>query len=412
MKIKRSELKQIIKEELQDEARLQELYIPFIGGKLPAKEADIRRKQLDAIVDAIMELTFQEKERFVKQMDSRLGSQPWDDTFTNKARRLLVRGQLDADDIQNVASQYSYTLSKLKSSRHSKKDADAFLSNVDLFTGIVSKAVKGVPLQLEKEKQQLAAKRAKEAQRKIDAEKEAEEKRRYDAETRANRERQARWKKQDDERAMAKLPKPRKYYSDDDITLPGVKEHKTKITKSQLKQIIKEELETALDEGIMDTLKSKIPTDWGGTKTNPELDKEVAFIYKSHIEGGGGYSPQAFLWGYLMPDQASVELFIERMARKKSGLTPANETPEKRKEYVKAYNDVKKALHAKFKENSKSAFFQKLRQLAQSRELDLGVRSKNWKNWNGKINPLDDWEGYGPKDIGYPKTDYVPQNKE
>ena len=153
MKIKRSELKQIIKEELQDEAMLQELYIPFIGGKLPAKEADIRRKQLDAIVDAIMELTFQEKKEFVKQMDSRLGSQPWDDTFTNKARRLLVRGQLDADDIQNVASQYSYTLSKLKSSRHSKNDADAFLSNVDLFTGIVSKAVKGVPLQLEKEKQ-------------------------------------------------------------------------------------------------------------------------------------------------------------------------------------------------------------------------------------------------------------------
>ena len=248
MKIKRSELKQIIKEELQDEAMLQELYIPFIGGKLPAKEADIRRKQLDAIVDAIMELTFQEKKEFVKQMDSRLGSQPWDDTFTNKARRLLVRGQLDADDIQNVASQYSYTLSKLKSSRHSKKDADSFLSNVDLFTGIVSKAVKGVPLQLEKEKQQLAAKRAKEAQRKIDAEKEAEEKRKYDAETKANRDRQQRWKDEDDRRAMAKLPKPRRYYSDDDITLPGVKEHKMKITKSQLKDIIKEEIEAALDE--------------------------------------------------------------------------------------------------------------------------------------------------------------------
>jgi hypothetical protein len=183
-----------------------------------------------------------------------------------------------------------------------------------------------------------------------------------------------------------------------------------KISKSQLKQIIKEELETALDEGIMDTLKSKIPTDWGGTKTDPELDKEVAFIYKSHINGGGGYSPQAFLWGYLMI--GNPELFIERMARKKSGLTPANETPEIRKEYVKAYNDVKKALYAEFKKNTKSAFFQKLRQLAQSGELDLGVRSKNWKNWNGKINPLDDWEGYGPTATGRPKTDYIPQNKE
>jgi hypothetical protein len=182
-----------------------------------------------------------------------------------------------------------------------------------------------------------------------------------------------------------------------------------KIKRSELKQIIKEELETVLDEGIMDTLKSKIPTDWGGTKTDPELDKEVAFIYKSHINGGGGYTPQSFLLGYLMLDP---ELFAERMAIKKSGLTPANETPEKRKEYVKAYNDVKKALHAEFKENLKSAFFKKLRQLALSRELDLGVRSKNWKNWNGKINPLDDWEGYEPKDIGRPKTDYVPQNKE
>ena len=64
MKITKTQLTKLIKEELEksiEEEIVQEVYFPFIGGKLPDGEWSIRSKQMQAIQDAVRDLSEEER---------------------------------------------------------------------------------------------------------------------------------------------------------------------------------------------------------------------------------------------------------------------------------------------------------------------------------------------------------------
>jgi hypothetical protein len=88
-----------------------------------------------------------------------------------------------------------------------------------------------------------------------------------------------------------------------------------KITKTQLKRIIKEELESALDEGFMDSIKGAF-----GKKEPAALevsaDEECASIKAEYEKGKKEHSR-----GYGI-DSDRFDYWIERMKREYPGCLP------------------------------------------------------------------------------------------
>jgi|TARA_R110000822_G_scaffold310095_1_gene441396 hypothetical protein len=246
MKITKTQLTKLIKEELEKSLKeaevVQEIYFPFIGGKLPDGEWSIRRKQMQAIDSALDDLSEEEQLRFAD----------------------LVEGFLDLPDDQNdwlrgVPSalstaleekfdEWNKQLRKLSYNRHTKDEASVAMSKMDSVLGIMSKVVGGVAQQIAQEKSEDAAHRKSEDEKhaRISAETEKERKaqRAHDDERR----RMASSAQQDDsdDSFMGQHHLSNPGFAGTGNMGYGESLDRAKISKSELAQIIKEELENLL----------------------------------------------------------------------------------------------------------------------------------------------------------------------
>ena len=144
MKITKSQLKQIIVEELQ-----QEIYVPLIGGKLPYEEVSLRLKQFRAILDAAAALSRQEQAVVLDRLDSNYLQPGEDDLMTAIEAGPLKK---DVDYLRTLANE-----------RGSKKEHRAIVGQVDQKLDTISKMLGGVAAEfVEKKKKASAAARARE----------------------------------------------------------------------------------------------------------------------------------------------------------------------------------------------------------------------------------------------------------
>jgi hypothetical protein len=253
MKITKKHLTKLIKEELNKSIEaevVQEIYFPFIGGKLPDGEWSIRRKQMQAIDSALDDLSEEEQLRFAD----------------------LVEGFLDLPDDQNdwlrgVPSalstaleekfdEWNKQLRKLSYNRHKKDEASLVMSKMDSVLGIMSKVVGGVAQQIADEKAEDAATKKRWAKEKAERdaayEKERKAQRAHDDEQYWNRKDADR--EQDDRDYEKRLARGGNqsnrlgWNKVNQSTSMGYGESldRAKISKSELAQIIKEELENIL----------------------------------------------------------------------------------------------------------------------------------------------------------------------
>lgn len=184
MKIKKSDLKNIIKEELQEELELQELYFPFFGGKLPEEEVVIRRKQLQAIVDAADELDQEAAAEFEDYFEDRyLASE-------DEAVSSMLGSRIEAGELGRRLQ----VLRKFRDTRHKKADAEHAMVMFDQIADQISKQLGGIPAQIAadkaaaaEQKKQDARDRAEREAREEEERREREEFERYRADARASR---------------------------------------------------------------------------------------------------------------------------------------------------------------------------------------------------------------------------------
>ena len=185
MKLTKTKLKQIIKEELQEEIELQELYFPFFGGKLPEEEVVIRRKQLQAIVDAADELDEEAEARFREYYSGNLASE-------EEADSSFLGNQIEAGRL----GQQLQVLRKLMRTRHKKHEAQTAMNIFDHTADHISSTLGGIPAEI-------AADKAAESKRKKQvardkAEREAREEEEQRARAEFERERSASRRDRDD----------------------------------------------------------------------------------------------------------------------------------------------------------------------------------------------------------------------
>jgi hypothetical protein len=254
MKITKKHLTQLIKEELEKSLKeaevVQEIYFPFIGGKLPDEEWKIRRKQMQAIQDAVRDLSEEERQRFA-DLNQHVLKLPEDSEY----------GDLDTA-LEEKLSAFNKQLRKLSYNRHKKDEADSVMGRMDLVLDRMSKVAGGVAQQIAQEKSEDAAHRKSEDEKhaRISAETEKERKaqRAHDDARRAQRQ----WDDGAEERAAYMRPDGRdgsesQYGSSNSHrSNPGFAGSgnmgygesldRAKISKSKLAQIIKEELENLL----------------------------------------------------------------------------------------------------------------------------------------------------------------------
>jgi len=149
MKITKAQLKQIIVEELQLQ---QEIYVPFVGGKLPYEEVSLRLKQFRAILDAASALPSQEQAVVIDRLDSNYLQPGEDDLMTAIEAGPLKK---DVDYLRTIANE-----------RGSKKEHHAIVGQVDQKLDTISKMLGGVAAEfVEKKKKASAAARAREEER-------------------------------------------------------------------------------------------------------------------------------------------------------------------------------------------------------------------------------------------------------
>jgi len=243
MKITKSQLTQLIKEELDksiEEAEVvQEIYFPFIGGKLPDGEWTIRRKQMQAIDSALYDLSEEEQLRFADLVE------PFLDLPDDKDDWLRGVPSPLSTALEEKFDEWNKQLSKLSYHRHTKDEASLVLSKMDSVLGIMSKVVGGVAQQIADEKAEDAAdnkRRASEkAERDAAYEKERKAQRAHDDERR----RMAASAQQDDsdDAFMGQHHRSNPGFAGSGNMGYGESLDRKKISKSELAQIIKEELE-------------------------------------------------------------------------------------------------------------------------------------------------------------------------
>ena len=222
MKIKKSDLKNIIKEELQEELELQEIYIPFIGGKLPGEELTKRRKQMQAILDAADEFDDDEKEEFESYYSNYLEG---DDYFLSDR---LEAGRL---------GQAYQALRPLMSKRHPKSEAQKLMNIFDNIADYLSNAIGGLPAELAAEKAEAAAEEKRRARERSDREE-------YErvAARRAERDRIARSNMDYDSKRRQSTGFGQSHRVNPGVAGSGNMAYGESIDKSELEKIIKEEI--------------------------------------------------------------------------------------------------------------------------------------------------------------------------
>ena len=238
MKVTKAQLKKIIKEELQEEIELQELYFPFFGGKLPEEEVVIRRKQLQAIVDAADELDGEAEARFRASYSGNLASE-------EETGSPFLGNQIEAGRL----GQQLQVLRKLMRTRHKKHEAQTAMNIFDHIADHISSTLGGIPKEIaaekaaeSKRKKQVARDKAEREAREEEERREREEFEKYRAQARRDR----------DDPTGTRFGSSR---GSSHRVNPGFagsgnmgygesldRGTKMKVTKAQLKEIIKEEL--------------------------------------------------------------------------------------------------------------------------------------------------------------------------
>ena len=248
MKVTKSQLRQLIEEELEQE--LQELYIPFIGGKLPGEEVFLRRKQLEAIIDTAESLNTEEKEEFMAQWDRHPA------IASEEEAGWRIGDRIEAGQLGQLFQQ----LRGLMYKRHPKDKAQSLMDRFDRQADKVSKSLGGLAQELADQKAEAAAEKEKARARRYEREQEEEERRKYARETERNRQRQQRWKDEDRRKEKASWSPGRSYTSASDPAKTSAGRRnlgygesldrgtKMKVTKAQLKEIIQQELQTLMRE--------------------------------------------------------------------------------------------------------------------------------------------------------------------
>ena len=278
MDITTKRLKEIIMEELQEEIELQELYFPFFGGKLPEEEVVIRRKQLQAIVDAANELDGEAEARFKDYYSRSLASE-------EEADSPFLGNQIEA----GMLGQQLQVLRKLMRKRHKKQEAQTAMNIFDQTADHISKQLGGIPAEIaaekaaeSKRKEQVARDKA-EREREIDRGAEEERRQGYiDHSTGAFG-------------AGSGLKKSRSGSSQSHRVNPGfagsgnmgygesidrngksIGDHKMNITKKRLKEIIHEEIEEAT-KGSLSGAAAQLDRE-AGVELSPEQKKQLAYL--------------------------------------------------------------------------------------------------------------------------------------
>ena len=237
MKITKTQLTKLIKEELEksiEEEIVQEVYFPFIGGKLPDGEWSIRSKQMQAIQDAVRDLSEEERQRFA-DLNQHVLKLPEDSEY----------GDLDTA-LEEKFSAFGKQLSKLSYNRHKKDEAHSVLGLMDQALDRMSKVAGGVAQQIADEKADFAAHRKSEDEKhariRAQSEKERKQQRAHDDERRAASAQQD----DSDDAFMGQHHRSNPGFAGSGNMGYGESLDRKKISKSELAQIIKEELENVL----------------------------------------------------------------------------------------------------------------------------------------------------------------------
>lgn len=260
MKITKAQLTRLIKEEIVKSIKetevMQEIYFPFIGGKLPDGEWSIRSKQMQAIDLALDDLSEEEQLRFADLVEAFLDLPDDQNDWLRGIPSALSTA------LEEKFDEWNKQLRKLSYNRHTKDEASVAMSKMDSVLGIMSKVVGGVAQQIAQEKSEDAAHRKSEDEKhaRIRAETEKEGKARRQAQDSARDQRQ--WDDGAADRAAYMRPDGRdgsesQYGSSNSHrSNPGFAGtgnmgygeslDRKKISKSKLAQIIKEELENLL----------------------------------------------------------------------------------------------------------------------------------------------------------------------
>ena len=249
MKVTKSQLKQIINEELGQE--LQELYIPFIGGKLPEKEYAIRRKQLDAIGDMANDLSAEEEEQFLRYASRLVAPKEEGEGF------VLLSDRIEA----GLLGQLFQQLRRLLYDRHPKHKAQSLMNRFDQNADRLSKELGGLAQEIADQKADAAAREKAAREERYEREQREEEEEKARARNRRDAE-EARSAQEYLSMSDAERTRLRKRSGSSSHRVnPGFagsgnmgygesldRRIPMKVTKSQLKEIIFEELEAVMLE--------------------------------------------------------------------------------------------------------------------------------------------------------------------
>jgi len=249
MKVTKSKLKQIINEELGQE--LQELYIPFIGGKLPEKEYAIRRKQLDAIGDMANDLSAEEEEQFLRYASRLVAPKEEGEGF------VLLSDRIEA----GLLGQLFQQLRRLLYDRHPKHKAQSLMNRFDQNADRLSKELGGLAQEIADQKADAAAREKAAREERYEREQREEEEEKARARNRRDAE-EARSAQEYLSMSDAERTRLRKRSGSSSHRVnPGFagsgnmgygesldRRIPMKVTKAQLQEIILEELTIALDE--------------------------------------------------------------------------------------------------------------------------------------------------------------------
>jgi len=254
MKITKTHLTKLIKEEIAksiEEAEVvQEVYFPFIGGKLPDGEWSIRRKQMKAIDSAVDDLSEEEQLKFAKLNKGFLNLPDDQSDWFRTAPSAL------SDALEEKFEEFNEQLKKLSYNRHKKDEADYVMSKMDGVLDRMSKVAGGVAQQIADEKAEDAADKKRRASEKAERDAAYEKERKAQG---AHDEEQY-WNRKDADREQGDRDYEKRlarggnqsnrlgWNKVNQSTSMGYGESldRKKISKSKLAQIIKEELENLL----------------------------------------------------------------------------------------------------------------------------------------------------------------------